>query len=748
MREILGWCGLAVVLGTASWALWRPEGPLLHGVIALALLSLLSRRAGTSALALLSASFLLGAAVPARQPAPPAPGAWSVVAGEVVATSGWRARLRTADGTWSLRFGEAAPPRGTRLAAWVQPSRRESLLPGEPDRSAALRLGGQRPARVRRWVRLGGPAPPVAPGPWSLAEHGGLLRALATGDRAGVSEEEERLLRRTGTRHLLAISGLHLGLLAGGAAWLARALGRVLLSGRWPGLVGPLAGLVAVGACLAFAERVGWPVSARRASVMVCAAAALLVLGRRPRAWSVLGLAAGGVALVDPAQVLGASFHLSFGAVAGILAVVPRLERWLPPDLPWLLRAVLGSLLASAGATLGTLPATALWFQELAPWGLVANAFAIPLVAGVGVPAALSAAALPGAAGRLALALGDAALGLTLEGLALLPAELWHPAVGPLGAAGLALCLCLRRQELSGLCAVGLLLGLRVVPSTLELTVLDVGQGDAALVRGPGGGAWLVDGGPDREAVLRWLRREGLRELDAVVLSHPHADHLGGLEAVLRELEVAELWVPRPPRAGEARYLALWQAAFARGVVVRTPEELRWRVAPSGLAWQALHPLDGWRARGRDAVNEESLVLVARLGRRSVLFAGDIEEDAEAALRGRLPRVDLLKVAHHGSRSSSSWAWLAEVRPWMGIVSAGRNNRFGHPSPDVLARWAGRRLIRTDRLGTVRLRLEGRAWRARRSGPLGTWRYLTGSPWRPRSPGPDPPAPAGLASRR
>ena len=748
MREILGWCGLAVVLGTASWELWRPVGPLLPGVAALSLLGLLCRRASVSALALVAASFLLGAAVPGRAPAPPPPGEWTAVQGEVVASAGWRARVATHDGSWSLQFPEPAPSRGTRLAAWVRPARVEGLLPGEPDRAGALRLGGLRPARVRRWVRLGGPAPPEDPGSWSLVERGGLLRALATGDRAGVSEEEERLLRRTGTRHLLAISGLHLGLLAGGAAWLARALGRVLLSARWPGLVGPLAGLVAVVACLAFAERVGWPVSARRASVMVCAAAALLVLGRRPRPWSVLGLAAGGLALVDPSQVAGAGFHLSFGAVAGILAVVPRLERWLPPDLPWLLRAGLGSLLASVGATLGTLPATALWFQELAPWGLVANLFAIPLVAGVAVPAALAAAALPGAPGLLALALGDAALGLTLAGLELLPAEVWRPAVGPLGALALAACLLLRREALGGLLAVGLALSLRAVPCTLELTVLDVGQGDASLVSGPGGRAWLVDGGPDGDAVLRWLRREGRRELEAVVLSHPHADHLGGLEAVISELEVGELWVPRPPRRGEARYLALWQAAFARGVQVRTAEELRWRVAPSGLAWQALHPLDGWRARGSDAVNEESLVLVVRLGSRSAMFTGDIEEDAEAALRGRLPRVDLLKIAHHGSRSSSSAAWLAEVRPWLAIVSAGRENRFGHPSPDVLGRLAGRRVIRTDLHGTIRLSSEGRAWRARRSGSLGAWWPWSPSPWRPRSPGPGPPGGSGLAARR
>ncbi len=439
---------------------------------------------------------------------------------------------------------------------------------------------------------------------------------------------------------------------------------------------------------------------------------------------------------MDPGEVLGPGFQLSFGAVAGILAWVPRGTRLIPPDLPRILTWLLGSLLTSAAAILGTLPATALWFQEVAPWGLVANLWAIPLVGAVVVPGALGALLLPGSAGLFALALADGVLGLTLDSLQVLPAELWHPALSPLGALALGLVvLLLPRQELSAAFAILVVFGLRVVPTGLELTFLDVGQGDATLVRSPGGGAWLVDGGPRDADVMRFLRREGVRELDAVVLSHPHADHMRGLQAVVEELEVTELWLPRPPLASETAYLALWQAAFRRGLDIRMPEDLGWRMSSDGSSWQAVHPLGDWEASGRDHVNEGSLVLVLRHGERSVLFTGDIEEDAEAHLLDQLPRVEVVKVAHHGSRSSSAAELVSRVDASLAVISVGRRNRFGHPSSETLANWMGRRVIRTDRDGSVRLRGGPQGWSAARWRAPGRWLPFWRSPWRPCSPG-------------
>ena len=248
MRLLMAWCGLACVLGAGSWTSWRPEGlPMALAVLCLALLAVLAPTPRASALALLHAAFLLGAVVPSLARAPAPPGGWTSIQGEVVSASGFGATVLTGEGAWALRFSERAPSRGTRLAAWVHPQPGETLLPGEPARAWAMQTGGARPARVRRWVELGGAAGavggpgvdgPGVDGPdWSLAEHGGLLRALATGERAGVDDRTEALLRRTGTRHLLAISGLHLGLVAAGVAGVVGWLGRLLLSGWRPGWV-------------------------------------------------------------------------------------------------------------------------------------------------------------------------------------------------------------------------------------------------------------------------------------------------------------------------------------------------------------------------------------------------------------------------------------------------------------------------------------------------------------------------------
>ncbi len=708
MREPLAWAAMAMAMGAAIWPLWEPGlAVAVAGAIAAAGLGALlrARRAGRLGWGL--AALLLGAAsVSAREgePAPAAAEARQV--GEVLATSGSVATVRVGTSERSWRFREQPPPVGARLIAWTRPERGAARLPGSWPREASDALVGRPAERVLGWLPLGAPQPPPTLGE---ARHRGLLLALATGRRDELPEDERALLQRTGTTHLLSVSGLHIALVASAAAALCRLALAPLALGRWPRAARGLAGGVALVAACAYAGLVGWPVPALRSVWMVGAAVAARSLGRSQRAWSALGLAGCALVLGDPGQVFDASALLSFGAVAGILWVGPRITRWLPPDAPWIVRSLVGALATTAGATAGTLPVAAWIFQELPPLSPLANLVAVPLIGGVATTAALIALGAPEPLAGLALAVGDESTHLALLALRPLACEPLHPAVGPLGALALALALPLyRRPALAGLlllCG----LGLRELPrGGLSVSFLSVGQGDAALLRWPDGRAWLVDGGPPGTSVLGWLRREGVERLEAVVLSHPDADHLGGMIPVLDAMEVGGLWVPREAREDEADYAALLARTRARGVPVRgagDPLPGALLLAPEG-----------------ESDNDRGLVLLARYRERSFLFTGDVEADAERWLAPRLGPVDVLKVPHHGSRSSSTPALVAATRPTLAVISVGEGNPFGHPAPEVLARWPW--VLRTDQDGTLEVWTDGSRLRVRAWRPGEGWRAL------------------------
>jgi len=263
----------------------------------------------------------------------------------------------------------------------------------------------------------------------------------------------------------------------------------------------------------------------------------------------------------------------------------------------------------------------------------------------------------------------------------------------------------------------------RLHKDRLEVTVLDVGQGDSIFVAFPGGRTMLVDGGGlpgssyirsrragidvGEDVVSPFLWARGLKRLDVVALTHAHQDHLGGLAAVLRNFQVGELWVGRgvPTRA----YAALLTEARARGVPVvqrRRGEQIDWGLVRMRVLWpESADPANV-------AQNDESLVLRIETGRQSLLLAGDIERPVEHALvaSGDSLSTDFLKVPHHGSRTSTTEAFLDSVQPRFAAISVGETNPFGHPNTDVLRRIAGRgtRLYRTDRDGAITVLSDGK----------------------------------------
>jgi len=498
---------------------------------------------------------------------------------------------------------------------------------------------------------------------------------VAVGDRSAVSEETWSLLRRTGTAHLLAISGFHVGIVALVVGLFIRFVSRIVGVVRPVGVpIGWSWGLGAA-AGFAYAMAAGGPVSAQRAAWCLAGVAVARVFGRVADPMGLLGCAAVAVLMVDPSAVASAGMQLSFGAVVGILRITPWIVRWVPPDLPWLGRWAIQGMSVTVGATLGTLPAAAWWFQDMAPLSPVANLVAMPVMAFVVVPCASLAVWGPAGSVELASQVGTAALNMLFVMLQPLAVQPLHPAVGPIAAIALVAPLLWPGRPALVIPIVGCALGLREMPKADTVTFLDVGQGDAALIELASGRRLLVDGGPPSDRVLAWLRRRGIRRLDAVVVSHGDADHLGGALPVLAGLRVDALWLADVDGMEEALELAR-----SRGIGV------------------VVHPVgsDGDR-------NDRSLVFTEA----GTLFTGDIGERAERALAPSLAPVAVLKVPHHGSRSSSSQALVNAARPSIAVIGVGRRNMYGHPHPTVVRRYQehGAEVYRTDLHGSIEVTL-------------------------------------------
>ena len=711
------------------------------GSVALALVAALAGPRTGAAVAVALSAWLLGLALGHPTVLSYSLADHAVVQGVVTQSSSTSAVVRTDRGQVRASFfPEPAPPVGTRLSARTRPVRPKPRLPGEPDRRAADVRAGRPVRRVTRWVRLGPEAESVPARDVPDVRHAGVLLALATGRRAALDPSMRRLLQRTGTAHLLAISGLHIGLVAGLIHGLMGWLGSHLLAWMWLArgarVLRWARALAAVGGAAAYAHSVGWPVSTQRAVVMVAGAALAHAVGRRVRPWSLLSLAAFVVVVVEPSAVDGLGFGLSFGAVLGILAVGPRLSRWIPPDTPWLLQRIAVALAVTLAAMAGTLPLTAWWFQELSPLSPLANLLVGPLIGAIAVPAALLGTYGPALIQQPAYALGSLAVEVAVTLLSWLDVAPWTPAVGPIGALLIVAGLLLRRHPLLALPLVIGVLVVRTIEvrSDLEVTFLGVGQGDAVFIRHPDGRRWLFDGGPPSDGVLRWLRREGHTRLDTVLLSHPDSDHLGGLQPVLDGLEVGRVVVGRPPVADEESYRAAWNTMFSRGIPVS--------VAADGpvAGVELLHPSPGWRAAAgphalrRPKDNDDSLVVLLEHEGQRVLLTGDIERAAEDWLASRLPEVDVVQAPHHGSRTSSSAGLVAATNPDWVVISCGLGNRFGHPHANTLASWRGRRILRTDLDGSIRLRVRAAGIVVERWVAGWGWSGLGRAPWRPLLP--------------
>jgi competence protein ComEC len=446
---------------------------------------------------------------------------------------------------------------------------------------------------------------------------------------------------------------------------------------------------------------------------------ALAWLANRPVArWHLLSVAAAGCLWLDPWAVLEPGFQLSFAAVVAIFTAAPRLRTWLEgTSCPARLREPLA---ISTACTLATAPIAWAQFDRAALVGsLPANLAALPVVAPLlltGIAATLVHPLSPLAALPLALAasmLGDYLVAVAQLG-AWLDAAVGGIAIGllalPLGLAarrrrGFARCVLALLAMGSCALAVSSLLGpqphARAAATTLRVTFLDVGQGNATLVEAPGFAA-LVDAGPEAAHVARRLRSLGIGRLDALVLSHPQADHVGGAADVLDELEVARVLDPGLPSDERAEQMAL--AAARRGNV---PVVLGRRGTSLGSGAFRLRVLGPRHVLHGEDPNSAALVVVAEWGSCRVLLPADAEAAIELPLDP--PAVDVLAVAHHGSDDPLLAALLRRVRPRLAVISVGAGNAYGHPAASTLATLAtaGIPVERTDRDGELSVACPG-----------------------------------------
>ncbi len=586
----------------------------------------------------------------------------------------------------------------------------------------------------------------------------GLAAGILIGLRDRVDRDVASTFTTAGVSHVVAISGWNIAIVAAAIAAVAGGLSR-----RRRAIVTALA----IAGYIAFA---GASPSVLRAGAMAGVVLIARESGRSGRATAALGWAVVLLLIADPRLIGDAGFQLSTLATAGLIAwatpLTERLDRWTGGRLPRWLGESLGVSLAAQAATLPIVLAS---FGRLAVIAPIVNLLVVPLVApamAAGIAAMVGALALalgaPSVIGAVLAAPGWVALRVMIgiiETAAAVPlaSVAFEPDAGvalgllSTGAGGLVVAWRRHRNatvrsviaastsagasstpdkgrprgptRATRTAAYGLIVGVAVTGAVAisrpagvaRVTVLDVGQGDAILIEGSRGGRLLVDGGPDPDRLLVELDRQlppWDRRIDAIVLSHPHEDHVAGLALLLQRYRVGRVLEPgmRGPGPGYGAWLARLSEADAP---VRAGIAAGDRLAVDEISMLVL-----WPTRGEvpldppdtgTAINNISVVLLGTIHDRRFLLAGDVEQDIDPRLLADgLPRVDLLKVAHHGSRTATTDPFVATVRPAVAVASAGLGNPSGHPARATMERLAaaGARVYRTDRDGSVTVTFE------------------------------------------
>lgn len=563
--------------------------------------------------------------------------------------------------------------------------------------------------------------------------HASFLKGVVLGFREEIAPDIKQSFMDTGTIHILAVSGSNVAVVAlalGAVLGFARLNRRLLMLATFAGL-------------LLYMLVTGSSASVVRATVM-----AMLVLGggvieRKTDIYNTLGMAAVGLLLWNTANLFDVGFQLSFAAVWALVYFYPKLESLIariPERFEEIkaIDAVLKLAAVSLAAQIGTVPFTAYYFNRISLVSIVANLVVVP-VSGLNTLVGFAEAVtflISADVARCFAAVNDVLVWFLLgfvreasqvpfayfdaQGMSAAGTLVYYAAA--IGAFGITQPYVVKRA------LTAILLGLLIFVfeplasarrDGLAVTFLDVGQGDAVLLRTPANHTLLVDTGPavgsmdaGSRTIVPFLRRQGVSRLDALVLTHAHDDHIGGALSVIRGCPVAAVYLPRSDMKTKG-FDAIVREAESRKILIDSIGTGRIVPLDPAMRVYVLAPSASMR-KGRN-LNEESIVMKVVYGQTALLLTGDAENRVEQALVGAYElflRSGILKAAHHGSKTSSSSEWLRRVSPRLAVVSVGRNNRFGHPSGETLGRMhsLGIPVLRTDREGAVLLQSDGVSW--------------------------------------
>jgi len=533
--------------------------------------------------------------------------------------------------------------------------------------------------------------------------HQGVIEALAIGDRNRITTKEWDVLIRTGTIHLVAISGLHIGLVAGFAFFLIRALASRLsfILKRMPAQVP--AAVVAIVAAFIYALLAGFTIPTQRAFLMVCVVMISLIQRRSVPASNIISFSLLVILLFDPMSVLDVGFWLSFGAVTIILfASIGRLK---PPT------ALISMSKIQFVIAIGMLPLMLLFFQRLSLAAPIANLVAVPLVSFITVPSTLLATItidiLPSLSNGLFFIAVESLkwLWVMIDWLSVQPwavvdtrvVSTWSLVLAIVGAIYLLMPRGMPARWTALLLFLPALLGNRtdLNQGELNITLIDVGQGLSILLQTQHH-SLVFDAGPrysssfdaGKNIVIPFLKSQGILEVDTLIVSHGDNDHSGGANAILKNLSVKKVI------SGANR--KRWHNDKA--IPCRSGQSWQW----DNVHFEILHPQSDKFEGG----NNQSCVLQVRVGDRVVLLPADIERATEQLLikqYGNKLKSHILIAPHHGSKTSSSQAFLEQVAPEMVLISDGYRNRYRFPHSSVIKRYAAKNItwLETQHSGAI-----------------------------------------------
>ncbi len=594
-----------------------------------------------------------------------------------------------------------------------------------------------------------------------------LIKGIMLGKRSDLPTDTVETFRNSGNLHVLAVSGLHVGFVATFCYFSLSAFASILgIRSKHPHLTKKVTVLLTIAAVVIYACLVGFRPSVFRAALMASLFLFATVIDRDADIYNLLAFAALILLLLNPTQLWDIGFQLSFVAVTAIVYFVPKMEKpfcrfWEVPDssaddgsrirtfgrsaLKWLILSYLVTLAALLGTTL----IIAFHFFRAYPLGIIVGPFAVGFVSlilalgmasvGAGLVALLPLAKLFAGLNHAIIYFFLKLLGLF--GDASVVMKMKPPTFGTF-VVYIAVCLGVTHWRfVYKNWRVATLIGLSVIAiwvwdsafheegRLLEVVTLDVGQGDAAVVKFPDGRAMLVDGGiqysyenkkkkrqveydAGERVVAPYLDVNGVRELELVVLSHQDIDHGGGLAHILKNFEVKAVLGIAEKANYSKTIKGLREIAQEEEILYEFEYAGEIEVTPTATL-NLLHPIDAASTNLMDTdTNDDSLVMKLSYGEVDILFTGDIEAKAETRIitSGQDLRAEVLKVPHHGSRTSSTAPFIAAVQPKFALFSLGIRNRHGFPDAGVVARYQKRGcvILRTDELGAITLKTDGR----------------------------------------